>query len=50
VPLLVRLGVLPELLAGFDDVGGLADSAGFRSIHSQRSAASNAPDRMLWMM
>jgi len=117
VPLLVRLGVLPELLADFDDVverdtyhavaevdvgdlagaqlapsyagdrdkphvqrdvmltggrawsitfttsaggvagvffcvtvGGLAESAGFRPTHSQRSAASNAPDRMLWTM
>ena len=29
--------------------GGLADSAGLRSAHSQRRAASNAPDRMLWM-
>ena len=30
-------------------VGGLADSAGLRSVHSQRCAAANAPDRMLWM-
>jgi len=30
-------------------VGGLADSAGFRSVHSQRWAGGNAPDRMLWM-
>ena len=28
-------------------VGGLADPAGLKSTHSQRSAASNAPDRML---
>jgi hypothetical protein len=31
-------------------VGGLADSAGFRSVHSHRWAAANAPDRMLWML
>ena len=30
-------------------VGGLADSAGLRSVHSHRCAAANAPDRMLWM-
>ena len=30
-------------------VGGLADSAGVRSIHSHRCAAAKAPDRMLWM-
>ena len=30
-------------------VGGFADSAGFQEIHSQRSAAEKAPDRMLWM-
>jgi hypothetical protein len=30
-------------------VGSLADSAGFRSVHSHRCAAANAPDRMLWM-
>ena len=30
-------------------VGGLADSAGLRSVHSQHWAAANAPDRMLWM-
>ncbi len=30
-------------------VGGLADSAGLRSVHSQRWAAANAPDRMLWI-
>jgi hypothetical protein len=30
-------------------VGGLADSAGLRSVHSQRCAAANAPDKMLWM-
>lgn len=30
-------------------VGGLADSAGFRSVHSRRCAAANALDRMLWM-
>jgi hypothetical protein len=30
-------------------VGGLADSAGLRSVQSQRCAAANAPDRMLWM-
>ena len=30
-------------------VGGLADSAGLRSVHSQRCAAANAPDRMLWI-
>jgi len=30
-------------------LGGLADSAGLRSVHSQRCAAAKAPDRMLWM-
>ena len=30
-------------------VGGFADLTGLRSVHSQRMAASNAPDRMLWM-
>ena len=30
-------------------VGGLADSAGFEEIHSQRSAVEKAPDKMLWM-
>jgi hypothetical protein len=30
-------------------VGGLADSAGFRSVQSQRCAAANATDRMLWI-
>ncbi len=30
-------------------VGGLADSAGFQAIHSQRSAVEKAPDKMLWM-
>src|SRR5271157_1485128 len=30
-------------------VGGLADAAGFRSVHSHRCAAANAPDRMLWI-
>jgi len=30
-------------------VGGFAESAGFRSAHSQRWAASNTPDKMLWM-
>jgi hypothetical protein len=30
-------------------VGGLADSAGLRSVHSHRCPAANAPDRMLWM-
>ena len=30
-------------------VGGFADSAGLKSTHSHRRAASNAPDRMLWM-
>ena len=30
-------------------VGGLADPAGLRSVHSHRCAAANAPDRMLWM-
>src|ERR1700676_3935787 len=30
-------------------VGGLADWAGFRSVHSHRFAAANAPDRMLWI-
>jgi hypothetical protein len=30
-------------------VGGLADSAGLRSVHSHRCAAAKAPDRMLWM-
>src|SRR5579863_7490373 len=33
----------------FLTVGGFADSAGLKSTHSQRRAASNAPDRMLWM-
>jgi hypothetical protein len=32
-----------------DTAGGLAESAGLWSIHSQRSAAVKAPDRMLWM-
>ena len=31
-------------------VGGLADSAGFRSTQSQRWAAVNAPDKMLWSL
>jgi hypothetical protein len=30
-------------------VGGLADPAGFRSVHSHRIAASKALDKMLWM-
>ena len=30
-------------------VGGLADVVGLRSVHSQRCAAANAPDKMLWM-
>ena len=30
-------------------VGGLADVVGLRPVHSQRCAAANAPDRMLWM-
>ncbi len=30
-------------------VGGLADAAGFRSVHSHRCAAANAPDRMPWI-
>jgi hypothetical protein len=29
--------------------GGLAVMVGLRSVHSQRWAAANAPDRMLWM-
>ena len=29
--------------------GGLAESAGSRAIHSQRSAVEKAPDKMLWM-
>jgi hypothetical protein len=29
--------------------GGLADSAGFQAIHSQRLAVVKAPDKMLWM-
>src|SRR6266496_6201593 len=29
--------------------GGLADSAGFQAIHSQRFAVVKAPDKMLWM-
>jgi hypothetical protein len=29
--------------------GGLADSAGFHAIHSQRFAVAKAPDKMLWM-
>src|ERR1700757_5529910 len=33
----------------FLTVGGFADSAGLKSTHSQRCAASNAPDRMAWM-
>ena len=28
--------------------GGLADSAGFQAIHSQRFAVAKAPDKMLW--
>jgi hypothetical protein len=39
-----------EAVAGIDwrsVVGGLADSAGLRSVHSHRCAAANAPDRML---
>jgi hypothetical protein len=28
--------------------GGLADSAGFQAIHSQRFTAVKAPDKMLW--
>jgi hypothetical protein len=30
-------------------VGGLADPAGFRSVHSHRIAASKAPGKMAWM-
>ena len=30
-------------------VGGLADSAGLRSVHSHLCGAANAPDRMLWI-
>ena len=30
-------------------VGGLAVMVGLRSVHSQRCAAPNAPDKMLWM-
>jgi hypothetical protein len=30
-------------------VGGLAERAGLRSVHSHRIAASKAPERMLWM-
>jgi hypothetical protein len=30
-------------------VGGLAYSAGLRSVHSHRCAAANAPDRMPWI-
>jgi hypothetical protein len=29
--------------------GGLADTAGFQAIHSQRFAVVKAPDKMLWM-
>src|SRR6266567_6038272 len=40
----VQTCALPILTAG-----GLADSAGFQAIHSQRFAVVKAPDKMLWM-
>jgi len=30
-------------------LGSLAEPAGFRSIHSQRTAATNAPDKIAWI-
>jgi hypothetical protein len=30
-------------------LGSLADAAGFRSIHSHRTAAASAPDRIVWI-